>query len=283
VSTSAITVHARLCSLVAHSFPRTIEKVDKLIGDGLAPTPVIISVIASDPLFAAAVLGQANINANEITQLSQAVLHLGLSMVQGLNRSLMPLPRERMPLMAGYWSEANACAAMTRVVVDYRPMLFMGSIDDETAHIAGLLHNLGSIVASLHFQPAFDKAITSLNAGEGPFAKLLGGELGMAPGDLAVQLGALWQLPELVVTVAQYYRHPIRAPRFRELCCAVHVGHLLARGCGYCPDEDCFVEPVDEEALSLLNLGLTDMPRLLERFFDEMEDLEFYEPNLIRA
>lgn len=277
------TIAAQLCSVVGMSFPRTIDKLDKLIGDGLAPTPVIISVVASDPLLTAAVLGQAGIGGNEVTELSQAVLHLGLSMVQGLVRDFHPLPAARMALVCGYWSEANACAAMTRVVTAYRPEIFSISTEEETAHIAGLLHDLGPLIASIHFVPAFDRAASRHAAGEGPFARVLKDELGTDPGLLAAHLCTLWQLPDLVATVAQYHARPVRAPRFRELCCAVHVARMLVRGCGHCPDADCFVEPVDEDAMDLLNLGLTDVPRILDRFFDEMEDLESFEPTLIKA
>lgn len=276
-------VAARLRTLVGTSFPRTIEKVDKLIGDGLAPTPVIISVIASDPMFTATILGQANATGSEVTQLSQAVLLLGLSMVQGLTRNLAPMPVDRQTLMSGYWAEANACAAMTRVIVRYRPTLFAAQTDEETAHVAGLLHDWGSVVAGLHFPEAHTRAMRRLAAGEGPSHRLVAEELGVDPGMLADQVAELWRLPELVSVVARHHRHPGRAPRFRELCCAVHLARLLVRGCGYVPDQDSLVDAIDEQALELLGLVLTDIPRLLERFFAAMDDLDAYEPSLLRS
>lgn len=280
---SPVIVAARLRSLSAISFHRTIDKVDKLIGDGLAPTPVIISVIASDPMFSAAVLGQANSSGAEVTQLSQAVLQLGLSMVQGLTRTLVPMDADHHQLMAGYWSQANACAAMTRVVVGYRPAIFSASVDEETAHVAGLLHDLGSIVAGLHFSEGHARALRRLVEGENPLHRLIVDEVGVEPGVLGAQVAELWQLPELVATVTQHHRRPVRAPRFRELCCAVHLSRQLIRGCGFVPDQDSLVEVIEEEAMKLLDLGLTDVPRLLERFFAEMDDLESFEPVLLRT
>lgn len=271
---------ARLCGLAPASFPKTIEKVDRLIGNGLAPTPVIISVIASDPLFTAAVLGQAAISGAEVSQLSQAVLHLGLSMVQGLSRSLVAIPESRAGLMGGYWAEANACAAMTRVVVGYRPTMFMGSVDEETAHTCGLLHNLGTIVAALRFPNAFDHATNRLAGGEGPLSTLIGAELGCDPALMTERLAGMWGLPQVVTIAATHHRRAVRAPQFPHLCAAIHVARTLIRGCGYCPELDPYVETLDEEAIKLLDLSLTDVPRLLDRFFLEMEESEIYEPTI---
>lgn len=269
---------ARLCSFAGASFSRTIGKVDGLIGNGMARTPIIISVISSDPLFTATILGQANVSGTEVTQLSQAVLQLGMSMVQGLTRSLRPIPKERHALMSSYWSEANACSVMTRIIVAYRPQVFGGKVDDETARTAGLLHDLGMLVTALHFADGYDRALNRLRDGEYPLTKLLSEEVGAEPAAIAAQLSTLWQLPDMLAVVAVYFRRPTDAPRYQELCCAVHIARMLARGCGYCPEADCYIDPINDQSLEVLGLELTDFPRLLERFFVEMNEMEAYEP-----
>jgi HD-like signal output (HDOD) protein len=267
---------ARLLAMPAMTFPRTMEKVDRLIAEGMAPTPVVISVIASDPIFSSVLLGQAGIGSTPVLQLSQAVMRLGLGAVQGLARSLIPLPPMQQAMMRGYWAEATACGVMTRVVVQYRQELFP-SVDDESAYSAGLVHNLGIIAAQIRFPEAATRASARLLGGDGPFHALLREEIGLDPVLIAAQVAMNWQLPDRLALVCTHYRHPLRAPRDQALCSAVHLARTLVRACGYTSTADPYMDRMDEDVMAALHLIQMDVPRLLDYFHDAMEAMDLYE------
>lgn len=272
------TIAAKIVTLPPQSFPRSLGKIDQLIADAEASATVVASVVASDPLITACCLGRANAaSGQEQTRITSAVTVLGLGTVHGLVRSIEALPREAMAAMAAQWSLANACATMCRILGRASPTLRRLQIDDETLHAVGLLNDLGTIAAVLHFPEEWARALDRLESGEGELHDLLKQELGASPGKLGALWGRALNLPQRLVTTIRYHMRPEKADSERELVALAHLARILARACGFTAGRDLFIEPIQPEALTLLGLGHADLDAAIAALFTEMEELELYE------
>lgn len=277
------TIAAKIVTLPAMTFARTLGKLDQLLGDPEGSTGVVASVLASDPLLTALVVGRANVGAQEVTQVGAAMGVLGLATVHGLVRDTHPLPREHLATISACWSLANACATMCRILARRSPAARAAARDEETLHVLGLLHDLGTIAATLHFPVPYARACERVAAGEGHFHEMLKEELGATPG----KLGALWaralNLPARLTNPIRLHMRPERAESEPELAALIHVARILVRGCGYVVGADLHVEPIEPAALALLGLAQADLESAIADFYDEMEDLELYEGALIQT
>jgi HD-like signal output (HDOD) protein len=272
------TIAARLLTVSCMGFPSSLDKIDRLLTEGSAPRSVLVGLISADPLLSAQVLGQANSSAHtDITQLTAAMSHLGLSSVHGLVRSSLPIPPTLRRDLAGCWSLANACANMTRVLADYCTPTLAAKADAETLHLAGLLHDLGTIVALVHFPEDHARAAARLDERGSSLARLLREELGADQVTLGTLLATYWRLPPLLTACIRYHQRPLQADGYQETVALVHVSRCLVRACGFIAGADRFVEPLDDNALTLLRLHASDLERILENFYDQMAELELYE------
>jgi HD-like signal output (HDOD) protein len=278
------TIAARMMTVPCLGFPSSRDKLDRLVSEGTAPLTVLVALIGTDPLLSAQVLGQANSSsAGDITQLTAAIAHLGLGSVHGLVKAVQPVPDALRRDLAGCWSLANACANMTRVLADYCTPTLAAKSDEETLHLAGLLHDLGTIVAMTHFPEAYARAAARLDENGTHLNRLLREELGADQIALGTLLATYWRLPPLITACIRYHQRPLQADGFQETVALVHVSRCLVRACGFVSGPDRFLDPIDEPAMALLKLRISDLERILERFYDQMEELELYEGVLAKA
>jgi HD-like signal output (HDOD) protein len=278
MSLSPHDLRATVLTVPAWGFGRTRAKVDRLIRDGMVPTSVVLRVLSNDPLLTAQILGDANACGDrEVTQLSVAATALGLGAVHGHVLSAPEAPAALAPLLASSWSLANACATMVRLIAQHGAAGLLTRFDHETLHAVGLLHDLGSMIAFLRFPDAFARASARLDDGAGPFQDLLRVEIGCGSADLGGALAAAWHLPSVLQAAIRYHQHPLRSDAYVDAVSAVHVARCLVRACGFCTGRDRFVEPIDEGALAVLGLRGRDLDQIIDRFFDHMDELEWFE------
>ena len=275
------TIASRVMTTPGFTFPRTSAKLEQLISDTTTPSEVVLAIISSDPLLTALVLSQANQGGEGVTKLSDAMRTVGLGGVIGLMRGFIPLPPTAHDTLTACWRQAAACSYMTRLlarqVANHLPNTELDDIDDETLTTAGLLHDLGSPLAFVRFPAEYAKAVARLDAGEGPFEKLLTQELGADPSDLGYLLARSWNLPPLISSCMRFHSRPGKADGHHDLVATVHIARLLVRACGFVAGRDRFINGVDGDALSRLHLRLDDFPKLLDRFFVEWEEREMFE------
>lgn len=277
-------IAARVVGMSCVGFPRSLDKIDRLLGEGDAPLPVVTSVIATDPLLSAQILGAANATSpKEITQLSEAIGHIGLGSIHGMVRGTGRIPDAKRKDLASCWALANATGTMVRVLSAHCGNSLSLRLDGETLHLAGLLHDLGTVTAMLLFDDQYTRACDRLDAGDGPLPKLLRNELGADQHALGTLLATTWRLPAMLVAPIRHHHHPLHAEGYPELTCLVHVARTLVRACGFVAGRDRFLDPLDEDALKMLKLALPDITTVLDRFYEEMEELELYEGALIHG
>lgn len=276
------TIATRVMAFIGVSFPRSLTKLDHLLQNANTRPDAVGSLLRSDPLLSAMVLGHANA-VRPVTMVSEAIQQIGLSAVLGLVRECPPIPDDRRPWMFGYWEEANATAILTRVIARHLQAhrRFPGYLreNDETLHLAGLLHNLGSMLAMLQFPEQYTQAGQDLEKDqeERAFRHLLKDRLGLSTGDLGYMLAHNWHLPAMISEINRFHCHPLRAERHQELVAIVHVARTIARGCGHCAGLDRYLDPIDDGVLAAINLTTGDFDLVINQFLDEWEEMEQWE------
>jgi HD-like signal output (HDOD) protein len=301
------TIYGRLITAGGVSFPRTIEKIDRLSADPRAPTGVITAVIGSDPMLSALTISRANaISSTDLTQVSSSVMLLGMASVRGLLRDVEPIPEVSRKIMASCWSLANAAATMTRLLAGHCGKIKQIGADDETLYVMGLLHDLGTVAAILHFPQEYEESIDLLQKGAGSgvrrpapqdgeqaaelppqrttesgFSEIFAATLGVEPSVLGYLLGRLWNLPPLFLACIRFHEQPEKAGEFADLAALVHLARNLVRACGFCAGGDIYLDPISDNALSGLGLYPEDLKKVITEFYDEMAELELYEGALV--
>ena len=274
---SEATIQARLVTAGLPSFARTVGKLEHLITEAEAPAQVVAAVIATDPSLTALILGQANAAGHTTTQLTEAIRRVGLGVVLNTARSTMPVLDNQRQALASLWAQGNAVAVALPILAEHRRHLLKERWDDETLRVVGLVHDLGHVLALGQFSREYARACTRLQDGDSGFEALLDQEIGVGPSQLARLAASNWSLPPILAAPMIHWRHPAEAESHRELAALVHIAHLLVHAAGFVAGGDLFLEPLNEWALSLLDLRTSDLETVLSLLYDQMDELELYE------
>lgn len=276
------TLKAALTTCIPFSFERSIAKVDSMAGDASCTPTLLAAIIASDPLLSAAVIGRARAAAprsrDTIITLTNAISLLGMSMVQGVVRAVLPIDADWRRTMAAHWALANATATMLRIVVGLCRDPDLKATDEGTLHLCGLLHDLGAIIGQRHFSQRYMDAVQTVAHNR---SKTLDQALKESYGLDTTAIGTLvartWRLPEIMVTCIRYSARPEAATDHRALACAVHVSRTLVRACGFTVPGDPYVTELSEIAMDELGLRYGEIETAIRLFHEDMDELEVYE------
>ena len=275
---SAAAISARILTATLPTFARTIAKLEHLVVEAEAPAHVVAAVIATDPTLTALTLGQAHAAGHATTNLNEAVRRIGQGVVLATARSAIPVAAAQRGMLAACWGQANAVATLTPILIEHRRSLLRGNWDTETLHLVGLVHDLGHVLAFSSFTEEYVRAALRLKKGETGFERVVGEEIGATPTQLAALAAHSWQLPPVLAAPMAHWRQPNLAPADQiELSAIVHVAHILAHAAGFDAGADRWVQPMDDWAISFLNLRISDCETVLDRMFESMDELELFE------
>jgi HD-like signal output (HDOD) protein len=143
------TIQTRIMTAGAVTFPKTIAKLEQLVRDSEAKAQVIASVVATDPVLSALIIGQANTGqSGEVLHLTQAIRRTGMGVVITAARGALPVAEGERKALASAWAQANACATLIPILVDHRRYHLKKTWDPELLLLAGLVHDLGHVLSS---------------------------------------------------------------------------------------------------------------------------------------
>jgi HD-like signal output (HDOD) protein len=277
MATSPTIIQSRIRTSGAISFPRTVSKLEALIAGGDAPISVVCSVLATDPMLAAMVLGQAAAAGHKVRSLNEAVRFSGLGPVLAAARSSRPPLHTQRQAIASCWAQANAVSVLLPMLAEWRAHKLKTSYPPELLQLAGLLHDLGHILCLIHFNAEYARACIRQQDGESTFDRLLAEEIGLGPSGVAALAAECWGLPPEITAVMVHHRDPAGAGDRFDLCSLAHIAHILAMASGFTAAGDRYVPQLNEQAVSQIDLRLGDIESLLARFNDHMEELELFE------
>lgn len=186
----------------------------------------------------------------KLDSITRAVTLLGTKQIRDLllisasTRMLNQLMFDSRP--ADFWRHAVYCALLARELAR-----LSGSINPDTMFMAGLLHDIGSLVLMNQStqQPGHtDSVIQDIDHFQ-----------------LGAELARHWQLPEIVVScIAHHHDLAVQDEEHRTAVAIVHIARLIAsRPSDYVPRIGDF-EEVAMEAMELAGLDTVGIGRVIE-------------------
>jgi putative nucleotidyltransferase with HDIG domain len=241
-------------------FPQVAVRVLQLANNGKVQLHQLCDLICSDPAFASEVLTVSNsllyAPRYASTTIAQAVAALGVKKLQGMCvtvgvRAYLGNAMSY-PAMRNLWRHNLACAMIAERIAR------AGSIDKDTAYIAGILHDVGRVALAV-IQPKGYAVL--LEKHHGPSASMLLAEremFGLDHCEVGRQLIADWKLPESFEAVVADHHSELRSDGAWNLAGLVKVSCSMASAIGFAAFSGCaaakFTEllrklPVQEQKL----------------------------------
>lgn len=217
--------------------PHVTVQVIRLVDDPKASTRDFERIISQDAALASKVLRTANSayygGNGRITTISRAIAVLGLNAIRTIVMSLsfhaMVHARQRRSRFnrQEYWKHSLATAIAGRVLA----RLKRSKADDEV-FLAGLLHDIGKLIADQFLPDDMDVFITHTaeltSCSVDDILSMESKTIGNTHAELGGYAAEQWKLPEAVRIGIAYHHHPTQAPsEHLEVAYIVHAANCL--------------------------------------------------------
>jgi putative nucleotidyltransferase with HDIG domain len=247
--------------------PETAQKALAIIRNPETNAADLADILASDQVLAARVLRWANSAyygmESRIVTVRQAIVILGMNVIQELVMASSVSDQMNQPL-PGYglkrgelWHHALGTAVGAQLISKQYHLKI-----DQEAYYAGLLCDIGKLIFEKHLREfRWDRS----EGDQRSFLEVERACFGMDHAILGSELAHHWQLPEELVTTIAFHHEPQLAPKHQELAAAVHIADISMKVLGIGIGIDGLRYPLEQEALSTLNMSWDDLFALSER------------------
>ena len=256
------------------SLPDVAVKVARTIDHPTAGAGDVARVLTMDQGLTARVLRLANSvfygAARRISTVSDAIVLLGMRTVRNLAMASSVedvLGRE----VSGYamrrgelWRHSCACANAAQSLA-----ALTGYPVPEEAFVAGLLHDVGKVLLSVHMQTEFTNILKLAEEEEISFMDAEQRVLGFDHAEVGACVLERWNLPRPLVDAVRYHHAPMAQPEFSRLTALVHVADTMCVLLGIGVGGDGLHYALDRDAQA--RLGLSD--EQIERQISDLSDL----------
>lgn len=253
-------------------------EVFRATDSGVVSAQAVADIILRDQALTARILRLSNSafygSARKIMNVSEAVVVLGFRTIRSLSLVAASYPwmmREYQGYRLGpmqLWTHAYATATGAKVIAQH-----VGRIDEESAFVAGLLHDIGKTVLSLWMKDRLEAALHLCEVDSITFddaeRRLLGYDHAMVGGALAEE----WSFPKELVEVITYHHRPAEAQHNR-LVDVVHIADYIAMVLGYGLGGDSMAYRLDSGSFDRLGMTNGDLPRLSGDIIDNCKQFE---------
>ena len=187
--------------------------------------------ISKDPSLAADVLRLANsagfITSKKIETISEAVIIIGLKNLD----MILTIASAKKILQGRYrrfqmvWNHCNQCAVYARLIA-----METGFRDiADNAFMAGILHDIGSIVLLTVDDDLTEKILHLLNRRKAPSSTVLEEiTIGISHAEIGNLIAEKWNFPDYIIDVITYHHSPLKAEeKFKDLVMVVYLANIL--------------------------------------------------------
>ncbi|MTV40889.1 HDOD domain-containing protein [Duganella radicis] len=208
---------------------------------------------------------------SKVTTIHQAVSVLGFHSIRtlvtacALTGSFTPAPASGLDFPA-FWRHAMASAVCARVLAPYC------RINADTAFIAGLLHDLGTLVLATRFPQQYQQVIAYQRQHDCDSATAQLAVFGVDHAAVGSALAAHWKFPPAILAaVAEHHRPPPPTPPGMQppLATLIHLANAMAHALDLSEREDDQAPPLSLAAWQALDLSTAACTRV----FHETEQL----------
>jgi putative nucleotidyltransferase with HDIG domain len=140
----------------------------------------------------------------------------------------------------------------------------IGKVETDIAFTAGLLHDIGKTALDQHVAAAYPFFYREMTQEHRQLISVEKELLGVTHAEVGMRLAQLWSLPEPLIECIALHHEPRAAARFPELTALVSIADGIL--CLFQTGEELEHIHADVmlDALDILGLRLSDMPRLID-------------------
>lgn len=215
-----------------------IEKMANLIGRDVALTSALLHWANS------ALFGQRY----RVDTIKKAIVVLGTDIVINLilSEAVSKSMSSSIPKTDGFDLHTFKCHSIATAVLARMLIKTIYSADtdlQDRAFIAGLLHDIGKLIAASYFSEQFASSLKQAKRERLPLATAEIANLGTTHAELGSFLAEWWALPHFIVTAIEMHHNPKSSAIEPEIVNAVYLANLLSYRFGF----GCSGEKVDRE------------------------------------
>lgn len=130
---------------------------------------------------------------------------------------------------------------------------------DEEAFVAGLLHDVGKVLLSVHMNSQFTLILNTASKQRIPFIDAEREVLGFDHAEVGARMLAKWNLPVSLVHAVRHHHAPLASKQPTVLACLVHVADIVCLMLGVGLGADGLIYSLDTRVLDLLKLSDADI------------------------
>jgi putative nucleotidyltransferase with HDIG domain len=253
------------------TLPQVVGSIIDLIDNPDTTIEDVNKAIEKDPALVGRILRLVNSAyyglAEKVNSVRQAIVILGFSTVKSLAISASVFDMFNSDHDSGFsrvefWNHSMSCATISRIVARWE-----NGVDEDTAFVVGLLHDIGKLVLHQHAPEEFNTIIREARRGKLSFSQAENVVLGETDhAEIGSWVAERWQLSdELIQAIANHHTVlQVEDPEIRHLAAVCRFANYIChrRRLG---SSGNFCEPVmDEEIWALLSIKPADMPKLVE-------------------
>ena len=247
------------------TLPGVLQEVAILVENPNSSTDQISRAISKDQVLSAKVLKMVNSPIygfpGRIGSIQHALVLLGFNVIKGIiiSTSVFEVMNEN---MKGLWEHSLGCALASAAIARA-----IGCKDPEEYAVAGLLHDIGKVVAAVQLPESREAIDALVRETEISYRQAENEVLGFAHDRINLWLCTYWNLPPNLKEGLSYHHRPMSATLYPKVAQVVHVGNFLARLFGVGNGGDDQVSALDEGVLEALEIT----PEVLFKIMDSLE------------
>ena len=263
--------------------------LQRLLSRDDSSTQDISKMVRNDPSLTARILRLTNSAfyglSGAVKNVDEAVFYLGVAQIQ---RLVLASPiidhfdgvaNELKFSWKGFWKHSVAVAMITQELVDNGDSMY----GDDTAYLAGLIHDVGKIAIAVAFPESFIEIQKTLRKSKADLTELEHDFLGMDHAEIGAFYFETHKMPELLVETTRFHHLPEGADEGQKIAAAVRVADLAARsahiGCG---GNTAVVEPQEWKELESWDLLVPGAnPRSIDKAQRRVDKLLISIPQMI--
>ncbi len=259
------------------TLPKVLEEVSKLVEDPNSSTEKIAKVISRDQVLSAKVLKMVNSPIygfpRRISTIQHALVLLGFNVIKGLiiSTSVFDIMTKS---MVGLWEHSLGCALAASVIAKK-----VGFKDPEEYAVAGLLHDLGKVIALVQLPELKEEVDAVVKKEDLSYYEAERKVMGFAHDRINAWLADYWNLP-LRLREALAWHHKVKSAQHHpDMAAVVHLADFITRAfeVGFAGDDQVsFVYP---ESLKILKLSLNDLEDILDNLGEQFLELSHFTPD----
>jgi len=253
------------------TLPAVLNEVSKLVEDPESSTEQIAKVISMDQVLSAKVLKMVNSPIygfpGRIGSIQHALVLLGFNVIRGviISTSVFDIMNES---MAGLWEHSVGAATAAKIVADRA-----GFKDPEEFAVAGLLHDLGKVVAAVQMKGLKEELDALVAEKDLTYYEAEKQVLGFSHDMIGSWLAVHWNLPVNIKDSLSHHHKPLLAQNYPQFACVAHVADFCVRLLEYGTGGDEGVQLLDKGALKLLGLSGRDLLSCVEDLNSQLVDI----------